>query len=127
MFGLVSLIKFVSIVDPANLLHQTDPVFDIPILYVVAGASLVECYLCVYISLTVDIVKIAWAAFAFANVILAYRVIALTKGITYCPCLGNVANWWPWLGRHEGPIMTSIAIWLFLTSALQLISERKVV
>lgn len=84
-----------------------------------------EFALCFCISLLFDDVKAAWSVFAFSIVVLAYRMMANIYGASHCPCLGNVTQWWPWLGRHENPILTTVAVWLLLTSAFQLVLRRK--
>lgn len=125
IIGLTALTKFLAIINPTPLLQQTDQIIKVPMFYVIAGACLAECFLLVYIGFASKTIKIAWAVFAFAVTILSYRAVALANGLTYCPCLGNVTDWWPWLGRHEGPILTSIAVWLLLTSVIQLIPKGK--
>jgi hypothetical protein len=65
-----------------------------------------------------------WSIFGFAVAVLVYRVLASANGAHFCPCMGNVTSWWPWLGRHESPILTSVAIWLLLTSSFQIISRK---
>lgn len=120
ILGLTALSKILSLLNPTKLLVQNDPVFGIPITYVMAGASLFEIGICIFLGFTRDKIKAALAVFAFAVLVLSYRVGIYVNGIHYCPCLGNLVDWWPWLGSHEGSIMASIAFWLLLTSSAQL-------
>jgi hypothetical protein len=120
VLGLTALSKLLSLLNPTKLLLQTDPVFGVPIPYVMAGAGLLEIGICVFLAFTRDKIKAALAVFAFAVLVLSYRVGMYVNGIHYCPCLGNLVDWWPWLGSHEGPVMVSIALWLLLTSSVQL-------
>ena len=62
---------------------------------------------------------------AYSTLILSYRLIAVLIGAKRCACLGNISDWWPWLGRNEAPILSAIALWLFLTSAMQLFSRSR--
>src|ERR1041385_6591292 len=124
LLGLTALSKFFALLHPARLLYQTDQFFNVPILYVVMGACLVECSLCVGIWRFHDNTKVAWSVLAFALAILAYRTVAVTSGFTHCPCLGNLTDWWPWMGRNENSLLTTIAVWLLLTSTLQLAQKR---
>jgi hypothetical protein len=125
IIGSTALAKLVGLFHPTQLLFQEDPVFKIRIIYVLASACLLEMFLCIYLRYCGVEKKGVRAVFAFAVLILAYRLISFGSGVAYCPCLGNIIDWWPWLGRHEESIMSSVAIWLFLTSAIQLIPERK--
>ena len=121
VLGITSLSKFLGLLYPTALLYQLDPVFKVPIYYVVVVACFGEFCLCIFIGFFLDDVKAAWTIFGFAIAVLTYRAISFSSGVSYCPCLGNVADWWPWLGRHETPLLTTIAIWLLLTSAFQLV------
>lgn len=117
--------KLFAIVNPTKLMDQTDHVLHVQIRYVIVVACIAEIFLCAFLYLTASQLKTIWSVFAFSVLILLYRTLASANGAITCPCLGNVADWWPWLGRHEGPILTSVAIWLFLTSAIQLIPGRE--
>lgn len=124
ILGVTALFKLLGLVFPSELLSEHDVVFRARIAYVIGAACLAECVLCIYVASSASSTKVTWFVFVFAVGILAYRAAAYANGASYCPCLGNVISWWPWLGRHENPILTSVAIWLFLTSAIQLIPER---
>lgn len=113
--------KLLGLLHPALLLYQHDPVFNVSIYFIIAAAAFLEFSLCACIWFFFDDKNTAWGVFVFSIVVLAYRVIAAVHGATYCPCLGNVANWWPWLGRHENSILTSVIIWLLMTSIFQLV------
>ena len=125
LLGLAALFKVFALIYPVNLIYQRDPIFRVPILYVIGGASLIELFLVIYIWYCDDNRKTILAVLAFSVAILTYRMLSLISGISYCMCLGNVADWWPWLGRHEGPVLTSVSIWLLLTSAMQLLHKWK--
>jgi hypothetical protein len=125
ILALTAVSKLLSVLCPTELLHLIDPVFKVPILYVVAMASIMEIILCVCLAFFFDYEKSLWSIFAFALAVLTYRALANLSGVHFCPCMGNIADWWPWLGRHESAIMTTVAIWMLLTSSLQIISKRK--
>lgn len=125
VLALTAVSKLISVLYPTGLSHLVDPVFKVPILYVVAMASIMEIILCVCLAFFFDHGKSLWSIFAFALTVLTYRALANLSGVHFCPCMGNIADWWPWLGRHESAIMTTVAIWLLLTSSLQIIAERK--
>jgi len=116
-----ALSKLLGLLHPALLLYQRDPVFGIPNYFIVGAATFVEFSLCVCIGFFFDDNPAAWSVFVFSMLLLAYRAIAAVHGVAYCPCLGNVVNWWPWLGRYENPILTSVLVWLLMTSVFQLL------
>ena len=118
-----SFAKAVSLVHPARLVYQSDFVFGIQLLKVIAFASLLEFALFLGVCFFFRRIVTAVSIFAFALSILAYRIIAYANGEGYCFCLSKVGDWWPWLGQHEGQVMTTVSIWLFLTSAFKLLEH----
>jgi hypothetical protein len=123
ILALTATSKIISLFHPGPLLFQGDVVFKVPIHYVVAAAASLEVILCICINfIFTDAISLV-SVFVFSNVILAYRALAVSSGKSHCPCLGNVANWWPWLGQNETPVLNTVVIWLFLTSTYQLVSR----
>ena len=100
-----------------------DELIHVPTFFVVVTALIVEIALCCFILTRKAQVGLNGAIFGFSAAILGYRLMAYINEVKRCPCLGNVADWWPWLGKHEGPILTTIAFWLFLTSVMQLMAD----
>jgi hypothetical protein len=125
ILGLTAIAKFFGLLHRSNLLFQIDPVFKVPIIHVVATACFLEFAMTVGVWFVADQNKVAWMVFIFAVTALTYRGIAAASGVTHCPCLGNVADWWPWLGRNENPLLATVSIWLLFTSASQLIPRRE--
>ena len=122
LLGVIAGTKVLAILSPTPLMAQKDAILGMSIFQVVVIACVLEILLLILVCLSKRRTVAAGGVFAFAAVVLSYRIIAHTYGVSRCPCLGNVADWWPWLGQHEGPILTTISLWLFLTSAMQLIS-----
>src|SRR5262245_7538048 len=116
VLALTAIPKLVAFLWPGRLLYENDGVLGLPLLWVVGGAGLVEAGLCIFVARSRGLSRPAWGVCLFAVVILTYRTIAHQQGVAHCPCLGNVIVWWPWLGRHENPILITLAFWLFLTS-----------
>ena len=126
VFGVLFLTacsKALSLIHPVALLFQPDEVFRTKMFYTVASASVVEFALCAML-FVLDDIKILWLVFAFAAAIIGYRFFVQINGSGRCPCLGNVTDWWPWLGKHENGVLTSVAVWLLLTSGFQLFMAR---
>ncbi|HET7625125.1 MAG TPA: hypothetical protein VFM25_07660, partial [Verrucomicrobiae bacterium] len=116
--------KIFSLLHPTALLLEPDPVFGIPIKYMVFAASVTEILLVVFLWCARDLSNSAWAVIWFSLAIIGYRILAHSSGHSYCPCLGDVADWWPWLGQHENQVLMTTAIWLLLTSLAVLLSLR---
>ena len=122
ILAFTALCKLLGLMWPSKLWMVRDELIHVPIFFLVATASIVEIVLCYFILTRKAQVGLYCAVFGFSATILGYRLMAYMNEVKRCPCLGNVADWWPWLGQHEGPILTTISLWLFLTSAMQLIS-----
>jgi hypothetical protein len=118
VLGLTAAAKLLGLIHPAPLLFQPDGVVGVQIIYVVAAACLAELLLCALIAFAEPVWHLSALA-AWAVVVVGYRIAAASVG-GHCPCLGNVAQWWPWLGRHEGPLLTTVVCWLLITSVAQL-------
>ena len=125
LLGLTAASKFWGLLNPVPLLAQEDEILRMPTFGVVAGACFLESLLCILAWYVRDDTRVAWGVFAFAAAILSYRAVAYAYGISPCPCLGNVADSWPWLGHHESRILTVIACWLFLSSAMKLVAAEE--
>ena len=127
LLALTAVSKLLSLIHPSLLLLQEDSVFNTNLFSVVAGACAAEFALCLCICFLFNNLSGACSVFLFAVAVLTYRSIADLNGQTFCPCLGNVVQWWPWLGQREGPVLTVVAVWLLLTSAFYLVHgcERK--
>jgi hypothetical protein len=125
VLALTAFSKLLGAIHPVKLLSEPDSVFGIHIYYVVVAACTVEFALCYCITFIFDDAKSAWSVFAFASIVIAYRTIANIDVGSHCPCLGNITEWWPWLGRNENSVLTTVAVWLLLTSAYQLVWGRK--
>jgi hypothetical protein len=118
LLGLTALSKCVSIFHPGPLLMQRDAVFQIPLIGVVIAASVLELGILVLIW-SVREINAVRAVLIFATIVLAYRIAAPAAGFR-CPCLGYVSNWWPFFAQYETQIMTTVAVWLWLTSVIKL-------
>lgn len=117
--------KALAFAHPPLLFREEDQLLGVPIFWVVLAALLVEVSLILVILYCQDDVKMTLAVLAFSVVVLVYRAAAHAAGITHCACLGNITEWWPWLGNHENEILDTIACWLLITSAIQLAAARQ--
>jgi hypothetical protein len=120
VLGLTALAKLLSLIHPTRLLFQPDAIFMVPMMYVVLAAAIIELGICLFLWRGRNDPQKAFAVLVFAALILSYRAGLHVNGVHFCPCLGNVASWWPWLGSHESPVLVTIALWLLLTSLIQL-------
>jgi hypothetical protein len=112
--------KLTSLHDPSTLLLQDDPVFAVRISTVMVLAAILELGICVFLFSVRSARMAAMGVFAFAVSVLSYRLALYMSGVHFCPCLGTAVAWWPWLGGHEGEVMVTVAVWLLLTSAVQI-------
>jgi len=124
VLGLTALCKLLSVAFPTKLLLQSDPVLKIPMGHLLLAAGLLEIGVCAFLWFSKNRTACAFTVFGFAVCVLSYRAALYSVGVHFCPCLGNAADWWPWLGKHEGPVMTTIAFWLLLTSLMQLLQRE---
>lgn len=113
--------KLLSLVNPTPLLNERDVILRMSMSHAVLLAGVLELALAGLVWRAQRQRTAAIGVILFSAAILFYRVTAYTNGITHCPCMGNVANWWPWLGRHEGPILLMVACWLLITSIMEVI------
>lgn len=127
VFVLTLAAKLMSLAHPVPLLKTPDSVVGLPVVFVMLAAVLLEAAICISIFLFDEDKMIAYEVIFFSLLVLGYRVLAAMGGLTHCPCLGNIADWWPWLGRHEQPVMMALAVWLLATSCLQLRFKEGVV
>ena len=120
VLAVTALCKLVSLAHPAKLLFQPDPIFGVPLSQVLLGAAIFEILICAFLMMVRNAVTCAFVVFAFASGILSYRAALLVSHAHACPCLGNVADWWPWLARNSQPLLAAVSFWLLLTSSVQL-------
>lgn len=119
---LLASIKIVTLsTSSSRAFAAADEITGLPMPVMIALAAGIEIVVVVAIFYLRTTVQRALVVICFAGLILAYRFSGSLLGAEKCPCLGNLADWWPWLGRKEGPILATIALWLFLTSAMELV------
>ena len=60
-----------------------------------------------------------WLIMWFALMALIYRLSRSAIGVAgHCPCLGNVAEWWPWLSKHQDGLSLFLMLFLVLGSGV---------
>ena len=77
-----------------------------------------------FLSNRANAAMILWFALSF----LSYRFLSFTMGVNqFCPCLGSIASWFPFLERQQNGLALSAAIWLFLVAGWSLIGFNRFV
>lgn len=100
LLGATALLKILGLLHLPKWVWVADPIFHVPNLYVVAGASFAELALAIWLTRpgTKSLQTLGWftAGLAF------YHTFRLILGISLpCPCLGRLNDWLPWVDAHS--------------------------
>ena len=111
-----AVIKLVSALGSAGMLNSPDPILMVPNRWLYALVALVELGVAWLtfrpeLQLAQKLVVIGWLGCGFV----IYRIgLLLSETPSLCPCLGNAADWWPWLSYYQSTItMTITGLLLF--------------
>lgn len=112
-----ALFKLISALGHAKLLSVYDPIFLIPNRYVFAGVGLLESAVAIYLLGKAPTVKKLLVVLWLSSVFVLYRLSKFLLDIGEpCSCLGNAADWFPWLAPYINSILTSVLVFLFAGS-----------
>jgi hypothetical protein len=110
--------KLASVGGEARILDQADPLLMLSNRQLMAAVGLIEMVLAGYLWFGRErewqLGMVAWLASSF----LLYRLGLWWLGVNKpCGCLGNAANWWPWLARHQEALLKATLAFLLVGSA----------
>lgn len=123
---LIAGAKLYSLTRGQPFLHQPDPILRLPnriVLAIAAGAEIAAAAVALRrrSSPRLRAAALGW----IGSVAGIYRWTHWTLAIPApCPCLGSVAGAWPWLARHQDPLLLTVIALLLITVPLSLMQNQ---
>lgn len=121
ILAITALLKLIGLAQSPEWISTQDAVMPVQLGYMVGLAAIIEILVLAYVWTSTRDYQAAYAVIFLSVVIVLYRLLANMSGNAHCPCLGNIADWWPWLGRYQGQLLTTILSWLIITSLAQVL------
>ena len=123
---ITALLKLVSAFGNSKILFHYDPIFGQKNRVVYAEVAGVEMMIAFYLLLAKNsFYKLTGVVWLCAN-FMFYRVGLAWMGVRKpCSCLGNAADWLPWLARNQEFISWTLLVFLFMGSSV-LLGVRRV-
>lgn len=120
---LFGVIKLISSLGSETLLLQPEPVTGLSLRYFLMFAGLFEIGAGAWVVFSSQglesVKKSLLAGFCFAFI--AYRLLLWKSGFHgWCPCLGSLAQWFPWLSTHMKGLSDSALVLLLVALIVSL-------
>jgi len=120
-FGL----KIVSLFSADASLNAKDELWALQTWQITLFSALIEAAMCAILIFPCSFSARLASVFVFSGMLLSYRFVSALFGIKKCACLGQLVSWWPAIAPIESQLLTTLALWMFISSGLFLLDLRR--